>query len=54
MPTPQSAVFLVSAFLMGYEEESYSYPVTAFKSSQDELDDLFIDMEKKTRRSIPS
>ena len=24
MPASQSAVFLVSAFLMGYEEESYS------------------------------
>ena len=37
-PTPDSALSLICATLMDFEETVYKYPVTAFKSVQDILD----------------
>ena len=38
MPSPESAMNLIAAYLMGFEEKTYSYPVTAFSSSREKLD----------------
>jgi putative transposase len=36
-PNPDSALNLIGAFLMDYEERVYKYPVSSFKSVQDDL-----------------
>ena len=38
MPSPESAMNLIASYLMGFEEKTYSYPVTAFSSSREKLD----------------
>lgn len=42
MPNEDSVLNLMWASAMLFEEETYRYPVTAFRPSADELDDMFI------------